>query len=153
QQGSARVDAARSWIDTARTKAFPMNTEIHAVLAFGIDNPGGGLRRTVPDPSSAVFEVHHSLVQLPPSEGFRPRKADSRSGLFGTAFSDFSQSLEGTYRDAFADRWRLVPKDPAAYMRGEIVEPVQAITYYLDPGIPEPYRTAFKDGGNWWAKV
>ncbi len=153
QQGSARVDAARSWIDTARTKAFPLNTEIHAVLAFGIDNPGGGLRRTVPNPSSAVFEVHHSLVQLPPADGFRPRKADSRSGLFGTEFNDFSQSLEGTYRDAFADRWRLVPKDPAAYMRGELVEPVQAITYYLDPGIPEPYRTAFKDGGNWWAKV
>ena len=24
---------------------------------------------------------------------------------------------------------------------------------YLDPAIPEPYRTAFRDGGNWWNKV
>jgi len=25
--------------------------------------------------------------------------------------------------------------------------------YYLDPGIPEPYRTAFKIGGGWWTTV
>jgi hypothetical protein len=46
-----------------------------------------------------------------------------------------------------------VPKDPAAYARGELVEPVTPIIYYLDPGIPAPYREAFREGGNWWAKV
>src|SRR5688500_13955197 len=40
QQGTARVDANRSWIDASRTKAFPTNAEIHAVLTFSIDNPG-----------------------------------------------------------------------------------------------------------------
>jgi hypothetical protein len=25
--------------------------------------------------------------------------------------------------------------------------------YYLDPAIPEPYRTAFREGGNWWNRV
>ena len=153
QQGTARVDANRSWIDPARTKAFPRNTEIHAVLTFGIDNPGPAIRRAAPDAGAATFEVHHSLVALPSAEGFRPRRSDPRAGFFGRSFNDFSQEYEGTYRDAYINRWRLVPKDPAAYMRGQLTEPTQPIVYYLDPGIPEPYRTAFRQGGMWWSKV
>ncbi|MBX7117532.1 MAG: zinc-dependent metalloprotease [Gemmatimonadaceae bacterium] len=153
QGGNARVDANRSFIDAARTKAFPMNTEIHAVLTFAIDNPGPSMRRAAPEPSAPTFEVHHSLVALPERAGFRPRRADARSGLFGTTFQDFSQGFDGTYRGGYANRWRLVPKDPAAYLRGQLTEPVKPVVYYLDPGIPEPYRTAFLQGGNWWGKV
>ena len=153
QQGSARVDANRSWIDAARTKSFPTNTEIHAVLTFAIENPGPAVRRHVPDPSAATLEIHHSLVDLPSPQGFTPRAADPRSGFFATQFSDFGQSFEGTYRAGFINRWRLIPKDPAAYLRGELTEPVTPIVYYLDPAIPEPYRTAFREGGNWWSTV
>lgn len=153
QQGAPRLDVSRSWIDSERTKSFPLNTEIHAVLTFAVDNVGFALRRVAADGESPVFEVHHSLVELPADEGFRPRRSDPRAGFFGTSFNDFAQGLEGTYRDGFANRWRLVPKDPAAYMRGELVEPVKPIIYYLDPGIPEPYKSAFREGGNWWGKV
>ena len=153
QGGSARVDANRSWIEPTRTKAFPLNTEIHSVLTFAVDNPGPALRRAAPDAASPTFEVHHSLVDLPSSEGFRPRRGDARSGLSGSGFQDFAQSLEDTYRDGYVSRWRLVPKDPAAYMRGVLTEPVTPVVYYLDPGIPEPYRTAFLQGGNWWNTV
>ena len=38
--GAYRVDATRSWIDTARTKSFPRNAEVHAVLTFVTDAPG-----------------------------------------------------------------------------------------------------------------
>ena len=153
QAGTGRVDAARSSIVAERTKAFPMNTEIHAVLTFNIDAPGFALRRLAPDAGAPTFEVHHSLVALPSSEGFRPREGDARSGLFGTSFYDFGQGFDGTYRDGYANRWRLVPKDPAAYQRGQLTEPVTPIVYYLDPGIPEPYRSALREGGNWWNKV
>lgn len=153
QQGSARVDANRSWIDAERTRSFPTNTEIHAVLTFSIENPGPAVRRHVPDPSSATMEIHHSLVELPSPQGFTPRVADPRSGFFATQFNDFGQSFEGTYRAGFINRWRLIPKDPAAYARGEPSEPVTPIVYYLDPAIPEPYRTAFRDGGSWWNRV
>ena len=153
QGGNGRVDATRSWIEPSRTKAFPRNTEIHAVLTFAVDNPGMALRRAAPEPASPTFEVHHSLVALPSVEGFRGRAYDPRSGLFGTSFADLAQGFDGTYRDGFTDRWRLVPKDPAAYQRGELVEPVTPIVYYLDPGIPEPYRSAFKIGAGWWTTV
>ncbi|MEP6833167.1 MAG: zinc-dependent metalloprotease, partial [Gemmatimonas sp.] len=153
QQGTGRVDLARSWIDSARTKAFPKNTEIHVILTYAIDNAGATLRRSAPDPASVTVEVHHSLVELPSSEGFRPREGDSRSGVNGPSFYDFGQGFEGTYRDAIAGRWRLTPKDPAAYMRGELTEPVTPIVYYLDPGIPAEYREALREGGMWWNTV
>ena len=153
QGGNARVDANRSWIEPSRTRAFPLNTEIHAVLTFAVDNPGAVLRRAAPESASPTFEVHHSLVELPSSQGFRPRRGDARVGLTGGGFQDFAQGFEGTYRDGYISRWRLVPKDPAAYLRGVLTEPVAPIIYYLDPGIPEPYRTAFLQGGNWWNKV
>ena len=153
QQGTPRLDATRSWIDGSRTKAFPRNTEVHAVLTFAIENPGPALRRHAPDPGSLTMEVHHSLVELPSSQGFRPREYDPRAGVFGPQFQDFSQSFEGTYRDAIAGRWRLIPRDTAAYLRGELTEPVSPIVYYLDPAIPAPYREAFREGGMWWNQM
>ena len=153
QQGTARIDASRSWVDAGRTKAFPKNTEIHAVLTYAVDNAGATLRRSAPDPASGTLEVHHSLVELPSAEGFRAREGDSRSGVNGPQFYDFGQSYDGTYRGAIAGRWRLIPKDPAAYQRGELTEPVTPIVYYLDPGIPKEYREALREGGMWWNKV
>ena len=153
QQGTPRLDVTRSWIDPARTKAFPRNTEVHAVLTFGVENPGQALRRGAPDPSSVTMELHHSLVELPVAAGFRPREFDPRVAVFGPQFQDFSQGFEGTYRDAIASRWRLIPKDTAAYLRGELSEPVSPIVYYLDPGIPSPYREAFREGGLWWNQM
>jgi hypothetical protein len=151
--GTYRVDAARSWIDGARTKTYPRNAEVHAVLTFVTDNAAGGRRGGGgPDPKALTFEEHHALVQLP-GDGFRPRAYDPRFGYGGTQFADLSQGFDGTYRGGFLNRWRLVPRDTAAYLRGELVEPVTPITYYLDPGIPAPYREALREGGNWWAKA
>jgi hypothetical protein len=151
--GTYRVDLARSWIDTARTRTFPRNAEVHAVLTFVTDNAAGGRRGGgAPDPRALTFEEHHALVQLP-GEGYRPRGYDPRFGYGGTQFADLSQGFDGTYRGGFLNRWRLVPRDTAAYLRGEVVDPVTPITYYLDPGIPAPYREALREGGNWWASA
>lgn len=151
--GSYRLDVSRSYLDGERTKAFPRNSEVHAVLTFVTDQAARGRGGLAPDARAMTFEQHHSLIVLPDTAGFRPRNYDPRHGYGGTSFFDLSKGLEGDYRGGFINRWRLVPKDPAAYARGELVEPVTPITYYLDPGIPAPYREAFREGGNWWARV
>jgi hypothetical protein len=46
----------------------------------------------------------------------------------------------------FAQRHRLQKKDPSA----AISDPVKPIVYYLDPGTPEPIRSALLDGARWW---
>jgi len=153
QAGAYRVDVNRSWLDTARTRSFPRNAEVHAILTFVTDAPGAAARRSSIDAKAMTFEEHHSLVVLPDRSDFRSRAYDPRFGYGGTQFADLSQGYDGTYRDGFINRWRLIPRDPAAYRRGEMVDPITPITYYLDPGIPAPYREALREGGNWWAKV
>jgi hypothetical protein len=152
-QGSTRVDRDRSWISAEGSGSFPLNTEIRAVLTFVGDAPGAELRRTTPDATAATFEQHHSFMALPPLEGFRPRVADPRAGLFTTSYWDWSEGFDEDYRNAYANRWRLIPSNPEAYLRGELVEPIQPIIFYLDPGIPEPYRSNFLDGGMWWNEI
>ncbi len=149
-QGTSRVDRDRSWVVEDSSGSFPLNTELRVALTFVGDQPGPELRRTAPDGSAATFQQHHSLVHLPDDTGFRPRVNDLRAGLFGTSFWDFAQGFDQMYRGTFTNRWRLVPSDTAAYLRGELVEPVEPIVYYMDPGIPEPYRSNFIEGGNWW---
>jgi hypothetical protein len=152
-QGTLRLDRDRSWVDESSTGSFPNNAEIRSVLTYVTDQPGADLRRAAPDATAITLEQHHSLLALPESGDFRPRRADGRAGLFQESFLDYSQPFDGSYRGGYTARWRLVPRDPEAYLRGELVEAVQPIVYYLDPAIPEPYRSAFREGGMWWNEI
>jgi hypothetical protein len=152
QLGTLRVDAARSYVDGERTRSFPMNTEIRAVITYVTDAPTAELRRHAPDGRSVTLQQQHSFLR-PPAPGFGMRAFDPRSGMFTSSFFDFSQPLTSDYRQRAIARWRLEPSDTAAYLRGELVEPVTPIVYYLDRAVPEPYRTAFIEGGNWWNEI
>ncbi|MBA4156418.1 MAG: zinc-dependent metalloprotease [Gemmatimonadetes bacterium] len=150
--GTVRVDRDRSFIDAQSTKAFPMNTEIRSVLSYVTDDPSPEIRRHAPDGRTISLQQHHSFVRLPDS-GLAIREFDPRAGLFAGSFFDFAQGFDSDYRQRGVVRWRLEPSDPTAYARGEKVEPVKPIVYYLDPAIPEPYRSAFLEGGMWWNEI
>jgi hypothetical protein len=152
RMGSLRLDRDRSYIDSAGTRAFPLNTEVRAVLTYVSDDPGMDLRRHAPDGRFVTIEQHHSFVRLP-ERPLPVRAFDPRAGVFTSAFFDFAQPFDSDYRQRGIARWRLEPRDTAAYLRGEKVEPVSPIVYYLDPAIPEPYRTAFTRGGMWWNEI
>ncbi len=152
RNGSVRVDRERSAIVAASTRAFPENTEIRAALSYVTDEPGPELRGISPDGRTVGLQQHHSFVRLPRNP-LAPRTYDPRAGLFAIHQFDFAQGLESDYRRLSVVRWRLEPTDTAAYLRGERVRPVKPIVYYIDPGIPEPYRTAFIEGGMWWNTI
>lgn len=147
-QGAYRLDANRSAIFLPRTKAFPENTEVEASLTFESDRPGSEIQRHAPDGRAMTLRQHHSLVMLP-DDGYTPRRFDPRIGVFATGYFDFGKPFDDDYQTALARRHRLVKADPAA----EMSEAVEPIVYYLDPAVPEPYRTAFKIGGVWWNQV
>lgn len=147
-QGTYRLDANRSAIFLPRTKAFPENTEVEASLTFESERPGGEIQRHAPDGRAMTLRQHHSLVMLP-DDGYTPRSFDPRIGVFATGYFDFGKPFNDDYQTALARRHRLVKADPSAAMS----EPVEPIIYYLDPAVPEPYRTAFKIGGVWWNQV
>ncbi len=147
-QGDFRLDRERSVLWLPRTKAFPKNTEVDVLLTFASENPGMEIRRHTPDGRSLSLRQHHSFVELPPP-GYQPRAFDPRIGLFAMSFMDFARPFDEGYDVRWITRWRLEKKDPTAAMS----EPVRPIIYYLDRGIPEPYRAAFREGALWWNRV
>jgi hypothetical protein len=148
KQGTYRVDRNRSAIYLPHTKAFPKNTEVEALLTFQSDAPGREVARHTPDPEALTLREHFSFVELPDAN-YAPRAFDPRVGNFSVTFTDFSRPFTEKPEVRWIQRWRLEKKDPSAAMS----EPVKPIVYYLDPGIPEPYRTAFKQGASWWTKT
>jgi hypothetical protein len=137
-----RLDDARSVVDMEHTKAFPLNTELEALLTFASD---GGQNLNQPDTRALTVRQHQSFVQLP-EPGFEPRERDPRVGFFGPTFEDFSQPFNKPSARAFIDRWRLQKKDPNAALS----EPIKPIIYYLDPAAPEPVRSALRRGALAW---
>jgi len=147
-QGTFALDQGRSAVYLAHTKGFPDNTEVETTLTFTSDNPGHSVRRHTPDARALTLRQHLSLVRLP-APGFRSRPFDPRMGIFAVSFYDFAKPFTEDYVTRYAIRHRLQKRTPGTAPS----EPIKPIVYYLDPGIPEPYRQAFKDGGGWWTRV
>ncbi|MGI9627745.1 MAG: zinc-dependent metalloprotease, partial [Longimicrobiales bacterium] len=82
-------------------------------------------------------------------DGYTSRRFDPRIGVFGIGYYDFGKPFDDDYQTMLARRHRLLKADPSA----EMSEPVEPLVSYLDPAVPEHYRTAFKIGGDWWSQV
>lgn len=146
-QGTYRLDGSRSAFYLPRTKVFPENTEVEVTLTFTSDQPGGLVRSVTPDAEALTVREHHSFVQLPPLDGsYTPRKADPRAGYGGIAYMDYAQPIDHDLTQRFIARHRLKKRNPGT-APSEAVEP---IVYYLDPGTPEPVRSALLEGGRMW---
>ena len=138
-----RLDADRSVVEMEHTRAFPLNTEAEALLTFATEQPGAKFNQ--PEARTITVREHHSFVQLP-EKGYEPREGDPRVGFFGSEFQDFSRPFNEQIERVLVNRWRLVKKNPGA----AVSEPVKPIVFYLDRAIPEPVRTAARQGALWW---
>src|SRR5438067_55617 len=146
QQGSFALDESRSAIYLPRTKNFPLNTEVEAQLTFNAQgDPGPLVRQTTPNPQNLTVREHHSFVQLP-DDNYRPRRYDPRVGNIHIEFYDYATPITEPIEQRWIIRHRLVKKDPNAALS----EPVKPIIYYVDPGAPEPIRSALIEGASWW---
>lgn len=144
-QGNYRLDESRSALYKGGTMNFPENTEFEATLTFTGDASGGYIRSVTPTSDAVTVRQHHSFVMLP-DDNYEPRVFDPRSGYFGTSYQDYSTPIDESLTKRFITRHRLEKKNPGAAMS----EPVEPIVYYLDPGTPEPVRSALLDGARWW---
>lgn len=145
EQGSYSLDKSRSAFYLPRTKNFPQNTEFEVTLTFVGQPSGEYIRSVTPTASSVSVREHHSFVQLPDGN-FKPRKFDPRAGYYNTSYYDYATPISEPLEKRFITRHRLQKKDPNAI----VSEPVKPIIYYMDPGAPEPIRSALMDGARWW---
>lgn len=144
-EGSFSLDDSRSAVYPEGTMNFPENTEFEVTLTFTGSNPGRQVRSVTPTPEAITIRQHHSFVKLP-DDGYEPRAFDPRTGYFGISYQDYSTPIGEPMTRRFITRHRLEKKNPGAAMS----EPVEPIIYYLDPGTPEPVRSALLEGARWW---
>ena len=149
EQGKYTLDGGRSVPAFAESKSFPDNTELEAILTFQGDGKGTYVRAVAVDPTSLTLHQRLSLVRLP-GPGFRPRLYHPASGAGGpVTFLDFAQPLGASLTVRYQCRFRLDKVDPGL-ASSPVVKP---IVYYLDPGTPEPVRSALLDGARWWQEA
>jgi hypothetical protein len=139
-----RLDPARSFVTAV--KSFPMNVEVRHTQTYDAGEPPS-------DRASGTIslEMRQSLVALPTTP-MRPRYADPRAGFFAVTRVNYGLDVQKADSQSFIRRWRLEPKDPAAYARGELVEPVTPIVYYIDPATPTRWRKYVRMGIEDWQK-
>ena len=155
--GTYQLDNSRSSVYMDMTNSFPTNTELEVELTFVQQSGGGGGRggrggggfegvgSVASTGEAASIRVHHSFVQLP-DDDYEPRMFDPRSGYGSSSYQDYAVPLDEPMTQRFIRRHRLQKQDPSA----AVSDPVEPIIYYLDPGAPEPIRSALLDGARWW---
>ena len=138
------LDKSRSFINSV--KSFPENIEVKQDFTFTASEPpsNGSV-------GSISMQVNQSMILLP-EVAMQPRLYDPRVGFFTVDQIDYSSQALKADEKTYIRRWRLEPKDPEAYARGELVEPIKPIVYYLDPGTPESLKEYIKQGIEDWQK-
>ena len=145
KQGSYKVDKGKSAIELERTKAFPENVEFEALLTFSGDAKGRLVSSVSPDPDRISVIQHHSFIKLPDGN-YNPREFDVRSGAISISFMDYATPVYKPIVKRYITRHRLEKKDA----NSDYSEAKEPIVYYLDPGTPEPIKSALLEGASWW---
>src|SRR5699024_2177210 len=127
-----RLDNTRTFINYIRS--YPKNIEVRNLLTYQALNPPSNSAT-----GTISVELHHSMVLLP-DEKMRPRPVDPRTGYFSVRTTDYGSEAQKADHKQFITRYKLVPKDKEAYLRGELVEPVEPIVYYVDQATPIQWR-------------
>ncbi len=153
--GGVKGDA--SFIGSIRT--YPINTEVTVTKTFNYNAPQGGgnnQQRTTNLPAGrqagTVTIVLNTSILLLPETPMQQRWFDPRVGYFAGGYSEFSDDQQGVKNIRYITRWRLEarPEDVEKQKRGELVEPVKPIVYYIDPATPKQWRKYLIAGVNDW---
>lgn len=134
-QGSYKVAPERSVVYPERSNAFVDNTELEAKVTFTGQGKGRYVRQVAPDADHLTLHLHHSFIRLP-DDNYKPRDFHPKSGFWAEEHRDYAAPLGESMAVKYIPRHRLAA--------GE------TITYYLDPGVPEPVRSALLEGARWW---
>ncbi|MFT6698622.1 MAG: hypothetical protein ACJAVD_000105 [Porticoccaceae bacterium] len=140
-----KLDASRSFINNI--KSYPKNIEVVQDFTFDADAPPSNSKT-----NTITLRVNQSMILLPENK-MMPRIYDKRVGYFSMGNVDYSSEALKADNKRYIKRWRLEPKDINAYNRGELVEPIKPIVYYLDPATPDKLKKYIKQGVDDWQKV
>ena len=156
----ANIKPDASFINSIRT--YPINTEVTVTKTYTASAQtaapagGGNAPASRPLPASmqagAVTLVLNTSMVLLPEVPMQQRLFDPRVGYFADGYSKFSDEQQKVETVSFITRWRLEarPEDVEKQKRGELVEPIKPIVYYIDPATPKQWRPYLIAGVNDW---
>ena len=140
-----KLDASRSFIHSI--KSYPKNIEVVQDFTFEASAPPSNKNT-----NTITMRINQSMILLP-EKLMMSRIHDKRVGYFSLSNVDYSSEALKADSKRYIKRWRLEPSDKAAYHRGELVDPIKPIIYYLDPATPKKLRKYIKQGVDDWQKV
>lgn len=118
-------------------KAFQNNVTARAELTTTVTEGHDKVNVTV--------EVSTSLTLLPET-AMAGREENQRIGYFTTSRLHYTDTQQRVKTKRYVTRWRVEPKDTAAYLRGELTEPQKPILIYIDKAVPTHLRPYIKKG-------
>ena len=136
------------------TKTYAYNAQAPGAPGAGGPPSGGPMANMLPAgmaTGSVTLQLNTSFLLLP-EEPMQPRMFDPRVGYFADGYTKFADDQQSVEELRFICRWRLEakPEDVERQKRGELVEPVKPIVYYIDPATPKQWRKYLIAGVNDW---
>ena len=133
-------------------KSFEDNLSVTSSMTYtySLEDPKTG--KKLVDKKNLTAELNRSVLLLPETV-YHPRTADPRIGFFFTKRTRFGSTTSTSRPEWFVNRWRLEPSDTLAYTRGETVEPVKPITFYIDSDFPQWWKPYIRDAVEQWNEV
>ena len=131
-----KVETDRSYIEAVQS--FDQNIEVRSMITY-----------TNAENIYSIL-VNRSMVLLP-SNPMMGRYADDRVGYFTKTFDTFDERAPISSK-SYINRWKLEPKpeDIDKMKRGELVEPVKPIVFYLDASTPQKWKAYIRKGVEDW---
>ena len=138
------LDKSRSFIESI--KSYPLNVEMRHVKTYNSSEPPSNAST-----GSISLEMNNSMILLPKVQ-MKRRYFDQRVGWFARGQVDYGLDVQESKTIRYLDRWRLeiASEDIEKFERGELVEPIKPIVYYIDRATPKKWRKYIKQGVEDW---
>jgi len=120
-----------SLIKLTKAKTFPKNV----VIEYQAPRPDGQLVRFA-----------YSIGELAGTPGFKPRKADPKTGYFYDSYQDFGKTTNKDITERYINRWSLEKADPKL----KVSPPKEPIVWYIEHTTPLRFRRYVREGIEMW---
>lgn len=131
-------------------KAFRDNVSVTSTLSYLYSVTAQNGRKLI-DKKPFTAQMTYSVLLLS-DQPYHPRTADPRIGFFFTQRERLGDTGTSPKDVFFANRWRIEPSDTAAWLRGEKVDPVKPIVFYIDDGFPAWWKPYIRRAVASWCK-
>jgi hypothetical protein len=139
EQGDHTIDESASLPLVADSRTGPAAVRLPALLTFRGPGRGAAVRAVAADPRVLTVVQQLNLLRLPASP-LPVRRYHPASGGYGVGYADHGLVGRAGTQVKLQPRFRAEPGGAP-------------IVFRVDPAVPEPFRSAVVEGGNWWRQA